>query len=140
MDIDFLGRGLASLFEVRLVLSSSTHIMSPTFYYFLHVTSILLLTAGTFYAFAAPAETRKRLLMLTGIASLLALIGGFGLLAKVWSNQFHLWVIIKLVCWLGLSALTGLAYRRRAQVGTWAALAIGFVVVGAASAYFKFGM
>ena len=28
------------------------------------------------------------------------------------------WVIVKLVCWLGLSALTGLAYRKREKAGT----------------------
>lgn len=114
--------------------------MSPTFYYFLHITSALLLVGGTFYAFAAPATTRARMLALTGTASLLVLLGGFGLLAKVYANTFYLWVILKLVAWLGLSALTGLAYRRREKAGLWAALAIAFIVLATASAYFKPGM
>ena len=47
-----------------------------------------------------------------GIASLLVLISGFGLLAKLHANQFSGWVIVKLVCWLGLSMLAGMAFRR----------------------------
>ena len=56
--------------------------MSPTTYHILHVSSLLVLFGYTFYAFAAPAETRKRVLVITGIASLLVLIGGFGLITK----------------------------------------------------------
>ena len=114
--------------------------MSPSIYYFLHVTSVLLLTGGTFYAFAAPADTRKKALALTGIASLLVLIGGFGLLSKIYENHFYAWVIVKLVCWLGLSAMTGLAYRRREKLCVWVALTISFVVLSVAMVYFKPGM
>ena len=114
--------------------------MSPTFYSFLHVTSAILLVAGTFYAFAAPQDTRKRMLMLTGIASLLTLIGGFGLLAKVYTNTFYLWVFIKIAGWLLLSALSGVAYRRRAKVQLWVILAIVAVVSNVAAVYFKPGM
>ena len=51
--------------------------MSPTIYYILHVTSVLVLTGYIFYAFAAAPATRKRVMMITGIASVLALVGGF---------------------------------------------------------------
>ena len=57
--------------------------MSPTFYHVLHVVSVLVLTGYTFYAFAAPAESRKKVMIITGISSLLVLIGGFGLQAKL---------------------------------------------------------
>lgn len=104
--------------------------MSPAFYHVLHVFSVLVLTGYTFYAFSAPPETRKRVMMTTGIASLLVLVGGFGLQAKLavgWPG----WFVVKLICWLGLSALAGIGYRRRDAAGTLAviALALTFVAV-----------
>ena len=110
--------------------------MTPTFYHIVHVLSILVLTGYTFYAFAAPPETRKRVMMVTGIASLLALVGGFGLQAKLavgWPG----WLIVKLVCWLGLSALAGIGYRRRGAAGTLALVAIVLVAVAVILVYTK---
>ena len=110
--------------------------MSPMFYYILHVCSVLVLTAYTFYAFAAPLETRKRVLMISGIASLLALVGGFGLQAKL-GYGFPGWIIVKLVCWLGISALAGVGYRRRGAVGTLALVAIALLIVAVVMVYLK---
>jgi hypothetical protein len=110
--------------------------MSPNFYYILHVISVMVLLAYTFYAFAAPAESRKRVMMVTGIASLLALIGGFGLQAKL-NYGFPGWLIVKLVCWLGLSALAGFGYRRRGAAGTLALVAVIWVVVAVVMVYLK---
>jgi hypothetical protein len=114
--------------------------MPISFYTFLHASAILLLTGGTFYAFAAPEAARKRMLMLTGIASLLALVGGFGLIAKVYDNHFYLWIIVKIVCWLGLTGLTGMAFRRRAKLALWVSLAVLFLLVAVAMVCFKPGM
>lgn len=110
--------------------------MSPIFYYILHVSSVLVLTAYTFYAFAAPLETRKRVLMIAGIASLLALVGGFGLQAKL-NYGFPGWIIVKLVCWLGISALAGVGYRRRGAVGTLALVTIALLIVAVVMVYVK---
>lgn len=110
--------------------------MSPIFYYIVHVISVLVLTGYTFYAFAAPAETRKRVMMITGIASLLVLIGGFGLQAKL-GYGFPGWLIVKLVCWLGLSALAGLGYRRRGSAGMFALIAVVLVIVAVVMVYVK---
>ena len=110
--------------------------MSPIFYYILHVSSVLVLTAYTFYAFAAPLETRKRVMMITGIASLLALVGGFGLQAKL-GYGFPGWIIVKLVCWFGISALAGVGYRRRGAVGTLALVAIALLIIAVVMVYLK---
>ncbi len=110
--------------------------MNPLFYYVLHVVSLFVLAGYTFYAFGAPAETRKRVMMITGIASLLALIAGFGLQAKL-GYAFHGWLIVKIVCWLGLSALAGFGYRRRGAAGTLAAVAVLFIVVAVLMVYLK---
>ena len=112
--------------------------MSPTVYYVLHVFSILVLTGYTFYAFAAPAATKKKVMVITGIASLLALIGGFGLLAKLYNNNFAApWVIVKLVAWLGLSALAGIGYRRRGAVPVLAGVAVVLVFAAVFAVYTK---
>ena len=110
--------------------------MSPTIYYILHVTAVLVLTGYTFYAFAAAPETRKRVMMITGIASLLALIAGFGLQAKL-SLGFPGWLIVKIICWLGLSALAGFGYRRRGAAGALAASALLFAFIAVVMVYTK---
>ncbi len=110
--------------------------MSPTFYHILHVFSVLALTGFTFYALAGAPETRKRTLALSGIASLLALIAGFGLQAKL-SVGFPGWLMVKLVCWLGLSALAGFGYRRRGAAGTLAVMALIFALIAVVMVYLK---
>lgn len=89
--------------------------MSPTVYQVLHLLSLLALTGGIFYGFAGAPGTRKRVMITTGIASLLILISGFGLLSKLHGNEFSTWVIVKLVVWLILSAIAGIGYRKRDQ-------------------------
>lgn len=87
--------------------------MDPTYYKILHVFSLLVLTAWTFAAFSNPdPANRRRTVIVTGIASLLMLISGFGLLTKLYGGHFSGWVVVKLACWLGFSALAGIAYRR----------------------------
>ena len=114
--------------------------MNINLYHFLHVAGLLMLVGGTFYAFAAPAETRKGVLTVAGAASLLMLASGFGLLAKMYAGHFYLWVIVKLVCWLGLSALAGLAYRRRERTGLLMGIAAALALLALAMVYFKPGL
>lgn len=110
--------------------------MSPLFYSIIHVISVLVLTGYTFYAFAAPPESKKKVMIITGVASLLALVGGFGLQAKLqvgWPG----WFVVKMLCWLGLSALAGMGYRRRAQAGALAIAAVVLVVIAVVLVYLK---
>ncbi|MDA1114811.1 MAG: hypothetical protein O3A95_11005 [Planctomycetota bacterium] len=90
--------------------------MDQAIYSILHVASAMLLVGVTFQAFAAPeAGRRKKIVMASGILSLVMLVAGFGLLTKL-GYGFPLWVIIKLVCWLGISAMAGIAFRRPEKV------------------------
>lgn len=112
--------------------------MSPTVYHIIHLSSAFLLVALTFRAFAAPRpEARRQTLALAGVASLLMLVAGFGLHAKLYSGTFPGWLVVKLVCWLGLSALAGIAYRRPAQVGLLGWVAFAFVVTAVWAVYAK---
>jgi hypothetical protein len=108
--------------------------MNPVVYHIIHVVSVLVLTGYTFYAFAAPPETRRTVMMITGVASVLALVGGFGLQAKLavgWPG----WFVVKILCWLGLSALAGIGYRRRGAAGTLALVAIVLVTIAVVLVY-----
>lgn len=111
--------------------------MSPTFYSILHVFSMLAVIGGTFYAIAAPAETRKSTLAMTGVASLLALIAGVGLMHKL-GYAWNGWAIVKIACWLGLSALGGFAYRRRSVCPcVYKGIALGLALVALIMVYLK---
>jgi uncharacterized membrane protein SirB2 len=96
----------------------------------------VILLGYTFYGFAAAAETRKRVLMITGVMSILMLVSGIGLLHKL-ALGFPGWAVVKLVCWLGLSALGGMAYRRRAQANGFMLLGFALAIVAIAMVYLK---
>ena len=87
--------------------------MSYTFYSILHVFSILVLTGVTFVMLGgASASQRKWLLSISGVAGLLALLAGVGLLHKMnWG--WPVWAWIKIGCWLGLMGIGGVAMRKR---------------------------
>jgi hypothetical protein len=112
--------------------------MNPLYYSLLHVFALFVLSAHTFMAFANPApENRKRTMMITGIASLLALGAAGGLMAKLGYSWGSGWVIVKLVCWLGLSGLAGIAYRRPHLRGKLALTALTLTLVALVMVYLK---
>jgi hypothetical protein len=110
--------------------------MSITTYLILHLASIIVLLGYTFYAFAAPAETRKRVLMITGIAALLVLVSGWGMRERMHLG-FPGWIIVKLVCWLGLSSIAGFAYRKRAMADLLMMIAFLLAITAVAMVYVR---
>lgn len=100
-------------------------------YQLMHVASGFLLVALTFQAFAAPDPARRRsTLIATGVLALLMLTGGFGMMARMhygWAP----WIFIKIACWLVLSALAGVAFRRPhlAKPLTWTCTAVVLLAV-----------
>lgn len=87
-------------------------------YQFLHVAGAFLLVGITFKVFAKPdPATRKTNLMLAGIFALVMLVGGFGLQARLNYEWFN-WLLVKVACWVVLSALAGIAYRKPQSTGT----------------------
>jgi len=102
----------------------------------LHVLSVLGLTGATFYAFAGAQESRKRVLMWSGIASLVVLLTG----VRMWQSVYHFhggWIVVKLVCWLGLSAIGGIAYRRRGAIGLLVLITLVLLATALAMVYVR---
>jgi hypothetical protein len=111
--------------------------MNPLIYSVVHVLAGFVLVAFTFQAFIAPEPRfRRQLMMFTGIASLLMVVAGFGLQAKLHTG-FPLWLIIKIGCWLCLSALAGLAFKRPLFARLYSMLALGLIAIAVYCVYFK---
>ncbi len=104
-----------------------------------HVLGILLLTGFTFAAFANPNPVhRRKILICAGTSSLVAMIAGFGLsgLLKI---GFPAKVLVKIACWLGLTALAGLAFRRPRLIPVWTALSILLLAAALSMVYIAGG-
>jgi hypothetical protein len=100
----------------------------------IHVFGAIGLMVSVFYACAADPGTRKKTMMWSGIASLLVLLTG----VRMWQGLYHfhgVWVIVKLVCWLVLSGLSGVAYRRREKTPLWMTLALAAALIALVMVY-----
>ena len=112
--------------------------MSPTFYSILHVVCLFALAGLTFQAFANPDLSRKKNnLMFGGILSVVALVAGFGLISKLGYSFSSGWIWVKFACWLGLSSLSGMAYRKQEKAGGLVIPALVLIAVAVWSVYAK---
>lgn len=103
----------------------------------LHVAGLFVMAAYTFFAFAGPPETRKRVLMITGIATLVVVLTGIRMWQGLFSFEMLGWVWVKIVCWFALSGLTGIAYRRREKAKMLMTVTLSLIVVAVAMVYLK---
>jgi hypothetical protein len=103
----------------------------------LHVGAAFVLMGHTFYALAAPPATRKRVMIWAGTASLVMLLSGL----RLWQTGYGFapagWLFVKMACWLGLSALAGLAYRKREKAGVLAWIALILAVTAVTMVYLR---
>ncbi len=102
-----------------------------------HVAAVLVLIAFTFYACAAPPESRKRVLAVTGLAFLVLALTGIRMWQGLYSFAFLGWIFVKIACALGIAALVGVAYRRRAQAGLLMAVVLGLALIALVMVYTK---
>ena len=103
----------------------------------LHVTTVLLLSGVTFAAFAAPhPDNRRTYLMMSGVLSLLVFLTGFGTMGMMGLGVPG-WAIVKVVCWLVLSGLTGMAFRMTGQIRMLATVAVVAIVIAVAMVTYK---
>ncbi len=103
--------------------------MSPLVYQITHVLSAILLVAFVISACADPRPERKKAIMITtGVLSLLVLVGGFGLAMKIYniSNplKFTGWMVGKVIVWVLLSGMAGMAFRRSTIAGVLTLVAV----------------
>lgn len=102
----------------------------------LHVVSVIALLAFTFFGFAGAPETRKMVMITTGVAALLVLLTGI----RMWQGMYAWhgsWVWVKLVCWLALAGLTGIGYRKRDKMGLFMTILLAIAVVALVMVYWK---
>jgi hypothetical protein len=112
--------------------------MAPTIYSIIHVVGVILLTAYTFQAFVAPLPHRARILRLTGILSLVVLFTGIGLfLYGDLDDEMPIWLIFKLACWLWLSGLAGMAFRRPEKAQSFALISVVLIALAVFAVYQK---
>ena len=108
--------------------------MNSQLFLLLHVTSVILLSCVTFAAFAAPhQDNRRTFLMISGVLSLLVFLTGFGILGGAPPG----WAMVKVVCWLVLSGLTGMAFRMTGQIRMLATVAVVAIVIAVAMVTYK---
>lgn len=91
--------------------------MNYTFYHLIHLLSVFFLVSSVVWAISNPIQSeKKKVSMCAGIAGLLALISGFGLIVKA-QFGFPIWVIVKMLVWFSLVILAGSAYKRAGNEG-----------------------
>ena len=110
--------------------------MSIIYVKILHLAGVFTLLGYTFYACAAGLETKRRVLMVTGIASLLVVLTGGAMLGAEHLG-FPGWAIVKLVCWLGISAFGGLAYRKRVHAPVFMLLTLILAIIALLMVYVR---
>ncbi len=113
--------------------------MSYEFYKVLHLTGIFMTLCGLAGVLGLrmatvdlPARGRKLFMITHGIGLVLALVGGFGLAARLQMfANLPVWVWAKIVIWLVLGGALTLV-KRRGQIGApLLVLMIGLAVTGA---------
>ena len=108
--------------------------MNNQLFLLLHVTSVILLSGVTFAAFAAPqSENRRPSLMMSGVLSLLVFLTGFGILGGAPPG----WAMVQVVCWLVLSGLTGMAFRRTGRIPALRIVAVVVIAIAVAMVTYK---
>ena len=111
--------------------------MSFQFYQVVHLFSAIMLAGVAFAALANPLPERRRsILMGSGVAALLTLVSGFGLLG-IGRFGFPDWIFVKVVAWVVLAAIAGIAFRRPQQARPLAVVVTLAVLLAVGAAVLK---
>ena len=106
--------------------------MDPVIYKIIHLSGVIILFgalgAGVY---TASSKENKLAGILHGISLVLILVSGFGMVVKIHGNQFHWWIIAKLVIWLLLGGSYALAKKRLLPENTAFAFILALGIIAA---------
>lgn len=106
--------------------------MDPDIYKVIHLAGVIILFgalgAGVY---TASSKNNKLAAALHGISLVLILVSGFGLLARLWGNQFTWWIVLKLLIWLLLGGSYALAKKRLLPENTAFAFILALGIIAA---------
>lgn len=107
--------------------------MSYEFYKILHLIGLVTLFISLGALAYIPLEKRKPFMIIHGVSSLLMLVAGFGLLARLgMARDMGAWVYAKIVIWLILGA-TPVILKRKPQLAM--PVTVVSIALGALAAY-----
>ena len=105
--------------------------MNPQIYTLIHVIGIMALFTALGAVAASESKSCKKLgAMLHGIALLLILVSGFGMLAKL-QISFTWWIMAKVVIWIVMGGMLAVAKRRILPCGTVLGIILGLGALAA---------
>jgi len=109
--------------------------LSLLFYKWLHLMGLgfVALGVGGLSMGSDDASKKKLTSILHGVGLLLALVGGFGLVAKAKLSVASPWLIYKILVWVALGGFIAIA-KRKPELVTKAQLAL--IVLASVAAYF----
>ena len=111
--------------------------MSYNIFHLVHLFGLFALTGVTVAAcFYSQHATRKKVLMWAGISSLVVFLAGFGLLG-IQKIGFPGWIIVKLICWLGLSAIAGISFRKPEKANLLCAISFLLILIALSMVEFR---
>jgi uncharacterized membrane protein SirB2 len=124
----FADRRFAFSIEREIRAGQGGRPMSPLFYQITHVLSAMLLVGFIIAACADPRPERRRFTMIiTGILSLVVLVAAIGLVHKTYGMKFTGWMYAKIVIWILLAGMSGMAFRRSTFAGVLMIVVIALV-------------
>lgn len=118
--------------------------MSYHFYKILHLVSILFFIGGVGAScFGTQTNLKKSIKIVMGVSSLLILVAGMGLLARLGFSHgagFPTWVVFKLLIWLLLAVGAPIVFKRVSHgLGKWFYLFLTLASLAAWFAIYKPG-
>jgi len=106
--------------------------LSYTTYKIIHLLAIISLFLSIGALLTLPENKKKKnIMILHGLATLVLLVSGFGLIARLNLHSFPMWIYIKLAIWLLLAVLVPILISKKLNKKAiyFLVLASGFVSI-----------